>query len=407
MTTPRAGAAVIEVDGVLYAIGGIDGKDFLRSSEYSRVDDNGDLGDWQLASTLNEARGFFDAAYHNGYLYVAGGGNGPSGHNLLRTVERAAVLPSGNLGQWQTEPQRLVYPRRCVKLAVADGYLYAFGGFSGTLLDSVERARIHPDGHLGPWSLVRPAMTMPRYVHGMKKKGNAFYVVGGHSEAGGAGQREVEWRPSAGNEAAPWRSASSMQTGRYALATAAGGDYLYAMGGLNGPRYLRSIEKARFTGDGALASWQPTTGLSSPRANFAGVVYRDRLYIIGGTNKQGYYNTVERATLNEQGDPGFWATAQRARAYRERQQARSEENALPLPNSGVVRQVIQTDLYSYVQVQGAQGVHWLAGPRTELQTGDRIRYSRGVAMADFYSKHLQRRFDAIRFVEGLEKEPRK
>ena len=65
--------------------------------------------------------------------------------------------------------------------------------------------------------------------------------------------------------------------------------------------------------------------------------------------------------------------------------------------------VVQTDAYSYLKVRTATGMEWLAGPRLEVHVNDRVRYSRGVEMGDFYSKQLQRRFDTIRFVQFLKK----
>ena len=38
-----------------------------------------------------------------------------------------------------------------------------------------------------------------------------------------------------------------------------------------------------------------------------------------------------------------------------------------------------------------------------IAVGDHVRYSDGIWMKDFFSKYLQRRFDAIRFVGNLEK----
>lgn len=402
MTTARAGAAVIEVNGVIYAIGGVNGSDFMRTAEYTRIKIDGDLEPWQLTSPLNEKRGFFAVAYHRGYLYIAGGGNGPSGHHLLRTVERARVMPDGDLGKWQTEANQLVYPRRCSELVVLGDDIYAVGGFSGVLQDTIEHAKIDEDGHLGPWSLVKNKLTMPRYIYGLRKNRKGIYVIGGHSETGGTGQNKVEWRP-INDPDAPWRLTASMNKGRYALATAAYGDFLYAMGGLNGPTYLKSIEKTQVTGDGSLRPWTFTTALSSPRANLGAVVYKKWLYIVGGTNFSNYFNSVERGLFNDKGDIGFWTTPAQARLYRERQAARQKASSLSMPNQGVVEDVIQTGPYSYVKVEGDQGVQWLAGPRTALKAGDRIRYSRGVVMGDFYSRQLKRQFDSVTFVEGMRK----
>ena len=62
-------------------------------------------------------------------------------------------------------------------------------------------------------------------------------------------------------------------------------------------------------------------------------------------------------------------------------------------------------MYSYVQVQGKDGVVWLAGPKTDLPINATIRYSKGVYMSQFFSKELQRSFPAVTFVSRIELEP--
>ena len=47
LLSPRTGAGVIEVDGVIYAIGGVDGREFLTSSESSAIHKDGSLAPWR------------------------------------------------------------------------------------------------------------------------------------------------------------------------------------------------------------------------------------------------------------------------------------------------------------------------------------------------------------------------
>ena len=47
-----------------------------------------------------------------------------------------------------------------------------------------------------------------------------------------------------------------------------------------------------------------------------------------------------------------------------------------------------------------QGERWIAAPRTDYRIKDRIRYSRGMEMGNFYSRALNRTFDSILFVES-------
>lgn len=400
MNLKRAGAAIVEVNGRIYAIGGVDGQRFLRSVEFTTVQQDGSLAAWQLTSGLNEARGFLGAVAHRGYLYAVAGGNGPHGKHLLQTIERSKINDDGSLSPWQELKTTLVYPRRCVKLAVIGQRLYAFGGYGGTLLDSVESAAITDDGLLSTWQLSDHRLTMPRYVNAVKKVANTVFVLGGHRQTEGIGLQATEYAHiNEQQRLSNWRPGPTLNNGRYGLAAAAytgpAARFLYALGGLDGAIYSDTIERSRLDTAGLATSWQTTTPLASPRANFAAIIYQDQLYIIGGTNRDGYYNTVERATINENGEPGFWGQVA---------QAVSIKSLAPvLPNSASIIEIIQTEAYSYLKVDTGNGNQWLAAPRGVYKPGDRIRYSRGMTMTHFFSRTLNKTFDAILFVERVEK----
>jgi len=405
MNVARAGAAVVKEGRTLYIIGGVDGHDFLRSVEYAHINDDGSLDPWLFTSALNEARGFFAAVASDGYLYVVGGGNGPSGEHLLRSAERAPIKADGSLGNWQTLTTNLNLPRRCVKLLLQDRRLFALGGFGGSLLDSVESAPILDDGTLGPWHIEDRHMTMPRYVNTAKHIGDIAIVIGGHREDGGVGLKAVETARLDNNGiASDWHDDAPLNSGRYALAAATDGHTLWAIGGLDGAIYSDHIEKTSVDTSATsryLAAWQDTTPLSSPRANFGAIVDNGFIYIIGGTNRDGYYNSVELAQINDAGDIGFYGTAAKAEAYNKRKATTKEPS---LPNSGRVIAVVQTDAYTYLKVMGAGGSSWIAAPHGEFKKGDNIHYSRGMTMVQFYSRSLGRTFDEILFVERVEKD---
>ena len=403
LQVPRAGAAVVTAGDHVYVIGGIDGRDFLASVEYSRFLPGGGLAPWRTASPLNEPRGFFGAVAHGGYLYAVGGANGPSGKHLLRSVERAALHPDGSLGPWEILPMQLNLPRRCVKLALVDGIVHALGGFGGSLLDSVESAPLRDDGGLGPWQLDPARLTMPRYVNTVKHHGDAVYVIGGHNETEGNGLAAVEYaRPDGHGGLGPWRRTAPLNHGRYALASAVHGDRLYALGGLDGAIYSDVVEVSVIGAGGALGPWRTTTPLSSPRANFGVVVHGARIYIIGGTNRDGYYRSVEYASFDKRGDIGFRAGMWEAAAYEAERKARTRRQRPALPNAGAVTQVIHTRSYSYLEVEAGGRRRWLAAPRGEFAVGQHIRYSRGVDMRNFHSRALNRDFAEILFVERVE-----
>jgi hypothetical protein len=400
LSIPRAGAAVVVADGFIYMIGGVDGRVFLKTTEYAKIGPDGSLGPWQAGPLLNEERGFSEAIVHNGVIYVVGGGNGPYGHNLLRTTERVRILPDGSLDTWVSEKSLMVIGRRCSKVQVKGDYIYSFGGFGGVMLDNVERAKISADGTLGKWSLEPEIMKFPRYINGVKKIKGKAYVVGGHDERKGVGITEVEraeFIDSGGLKA--WEKATPLQTGRYGLATALHGDYLYALGGITGVEYLADIEKTKVGPDGELAEWQSTTAMSVPRAMFSVVTYKDWVYVMGGTNRDGYLTSVEFTAFNDAGDIGFSGSKEDAAKYKEMAEARAEAaSKAQLPNEGVVMEVVHAEMYSYIRVSGKDGVVWLAAPKIEIDLNTKIRYSKGVLMTNFYSKELKRNFPAVIFV---------
>ena len=404
LSGPRAGAATIAVNGFIYVVGGVDGIGFVRTSEFAQISSDGSLGPWQQTAPLVEERGFIDAVAKDGFIYVVGGGNGPNGKNLLRTVERAKINEDGSLAGWKTLEEGMVMPRRCSKTVIKGNHIYALGGFAGALLDNVERAEILPDGELGPWKVQEETMTLPRYVNTVKASHGNTYVIGGHDQTKGVGIVDVEWAtPSDDKEVKGWKKTSSMQVGRYGLTSASHGDAVYAIGGLTGLEYLNSIEVATIKESGELSDWRYTTPLSEARATFSSVVYKHWIYVIGGVNQDRYLNSVEYATFDSSNNIGFNGTSQDAQVY----QAKLErlKAAKPrLPNYGTVKAVQHASMYTYIQVVNDQGMLWLAGPRMDLKLNDNIRFSKGVSMSNFYSKELQRSFPMVLFVSKIEKE---
>jgi len=402
MQMPRSGAATVEVDGVIHVVGGVDGKKFLRSSEYTRVGKQGDPSEWRAGPELNTERGFFAAVRHKKFVYVVGGGQGDHGKILLDSIERAEIQPDGTLGRWSTEQFRLNTKRRCTKVAVIGNHLYVFGGFGGILLDSVERAEILPDGSLDEWAVLTDTMNVARYIHGVKKVHNRVYMIGGHDKEKGVGITDVEWsQEDSEGWLEPWQSSRELQTGRYGLATMQQGDYLYAIGGLDGAAYLDSVEKAKIMEDGSLGAWAFTTPIQSQREGMSVVSVNDAVYIIGGTNLTGYKRSIEYAGFNDQGGIGYWATAAEAKAKRAEIQKKQAQRRV-LPNEAVVIQHFKAARYSYLAVRRDDGLSaWLAGPVGELPVGARIQFPNGVVMRNFYSKELKRNFQVIMFVGEL------
>ena len=73
-----------------------------------------------------------------------------------------------------------------------------------------------------------------------------------------------------------------------------------------------------------------------------------------------------------------------------------------LPNEGTVVELQHASMYTYIRVNSNNGDIWIAGPKTELKINDKIRFSKGVSMSNFFSKELQRSFPVILFVSKIQ-----
>lgn len=73
--------------------------------------------------------------------------------------------------------------------------------------------------------------------------------------------------------------------------------------------------------------------------------------------------------------------------------------AIPVPNKGKVLEVIDTSMYTYLQVTGDKSPVWLAASKFKVAKGDTVNYSNGAVMSNFHSKSLNRTFESIIFVD--------
>ncbi|MDH4233638.1 MAG: NrfJ-related protein [Gallionella sp.] len=75
--------------------------------------------------------------------------------------------------------------------------------------------------------------------------------------------------------------------------------------------------------------------------------------------------------------------------------------AAQLPNKGKVLEVIDTSMYTYLQVSGDSGPVWLAVSKTDIAKGTNVGYANGAVMSNFHSKTLNRTFDKIIFLDKV------
>jgi hypothetical protein len=83
------------------------------------------------------------------------------------------------------------------------------------------------------------------------------------------------------------------------------------------------------------------------------------------------------------------------------QNVAANPHASQLINRGIVLDVIESTMYTYLQVSSDTGTIWIAAYRNDIAKGDTVSYSNGVVMKNFVSKSLNRTFDKIIFVDAV------
>jgi len=76
--------------------------------------------------------------------------------------------------------------------------------------------------------------------------------------------------------------------------------------------------------------------------------------------------------------------------------------AAKYPNEGKVLEVIDTSMYTYLQVSSNNGAVWIAASKASVPKGSTIGYGNGAVMKNFYSKTLNKSFETIIFLDKVE-----
>ena len=147
--------AAVTVGNQVYVIAGFGSDNLPRSTVYSATQTGATLGSWASQPALPQAVGELGAATANGYIYAVGGSSGHTG--AFANVYAAKVGTGGALGAWQSLTP-LPQARKDLSVVVANGYLWAIGGYnsSSVATGTVYRAPINADGTIGSWLAMTP-----------------------------------------------------------------------------------------------------------------------------------------------------------------------------------------------------------------------------------------------------------
>ncbi len=307
---PRRALTAVATATHVYVIGGMDNEDnYVAEVEYAPILAGGRLGPWRFTAPLGEPRFYLSAVVNNGYIYAIGGANGERGKDNIPSaaVEKARILPDGALGPWQREVY-LTSPRRGLQTVAYGDHLYAIGGYNGAFLKSTEHARVNADGTLDAWQLDAQQAVVDRYIHSATHLGDKLYLLGGHVQGADAmSYGDVEMSTLAADGAlTPWRIQKSvLRTPRFIASAFALNDYLYMLGGHDGRERLRGVEFARLNPRGEVGAWSAAAPLNEGRSATSLAAHGNTVYVMGGMGREGALNSVEMAEQLANGRLGY------------------------------------------------------------------------------------------------------
>lgn len=177
LPAPRKAHACLIANGYLYAIGGGDaGNARVATVYFAKIQAGGAVGAWQVGTPLPQPRANMSAVQVDDVLYVMGGDDADE---IARPSVFHAPIDSedGAVGTWGAAPD-LPEARLWGSAAAAAGYIYLIGGNAGGEASGVLHAPIEENGATGEWEL-DTALPAPRIRHAVADVGDYFYVMGG------------------------------------------------------------------------------------------------------------------------------------------------------------------------------------------------------------------------------------
>ena len=269
---------------------------------------------WKEESPLNVKRGGLAGVSLGSYIYAIGGGEDKLGKLVsYDTVEYAKVLPDGSLGKWR-ETTPINGSRIYMAATTYGGYIYVMGGEriegeyeSGKeeLIDTIERGVVNPDGTIKEWIVEEERMFTPRRGGQLYAKDGWLYASGGFNGAFLASSERAKINDD--GTLGEWIMDKSTEEVRYISGYTESGGKLYVFGGhiLSDAMSTPSVEVSGIRSDGSLAGWHETTGMKTSRFLNTVATIDNIIFNVGGTNTITLSN-VERSYVVDDGLLSEW-----------------------------------------------------------------------------------------------------
>ena len=262
MNEPRQELAAGELDGKIYAVGGLGG----RANATEIYDPQSDQ--WVFGADLPTGTDHAWAAALGGLLYVGGGSS-----NRVFSYEPAADA-------WtEVAPSAFVHGGTPAA-AVIEGRIFVAGGTGGGMLGNELEAY---DPAADRWATLAPMACVRNHTAG-GVIGGKLYVAGGRP----GNQDCLEAYDPSSNQ---WTRRASMPTGRSGVAGAVVGDCLYVFGGEGNAADPNGIFHEVEAFEPKTGEWFRLPPMRTARHGIYAAVLGNTVYLPGGSILQGFGTT--------------------------------------------------------------------------------------------------------------------
>lgn len=272
LPAPRQEVAVAELDGRVYALGGMGGA-WTVAEVYDPATDA-----WRPIAPLPSGRNHAAAAGVNGRVYVFGGYESQSTNRPGSSV--FAYDPATDTWARMAD---MPAPRGSPVAGVVNGRVYVAGG---ARQQSVADLAVY-DPATDSWTVLAP-MPTPRDHAGAAVIDERLYVAGGR-EPGNFTLGTLEAYDPATDL---WQQRASMPTGRSGNAAAAVRGCLYAFGGEGAAGRPGDVFRENEVYDPRTDTWEAAPAMPTPRHGIGAAVVGDTIFIPGGATVQGLGETA-------------------------------------------------------------------------------------------------------------------
>lgn len=285
MPTPRLQGVIEQVDGIIYAVGGVEGlggsgrtgggsgegKIVPLVEAYDPVTDS-----WTAKTPMPEERSNMASGTIGGILYIAGGyRDDTSTTNTLFAYDAATDT-------WTTKhPMPSIYTVGAAA-GVIGGKLYVVGGVLPNGNGAGTGSMIVYDPATDSWDETKAPMPTPRFDLSVVVLDGKLYAIGGTPDQSGYTAVVEAYDPATDT----WTTKTPMLADRSLFAAGVFNNTIYVFGGI-GFRHpigfnLNDVEAFDPAANGGMGSWTQKEPMPTPRNGFGGQFINGIFYAIGG-----------------------------------------------------------------------------------------------------------------------------